>query len=112
LLEGKAYSADTKAIDDVIGVEKQDATDETSSPLIKVVKPNQGMTQTSARSGEDGAKQPVVKFSFAREELKALSPRAYTQQLAAMTSLEDVQAFLDEHQLNNQVRIYPTVRND
>lgn len=112
LLEGKADSADTKVIDDIVGTDKAETADETDSPLIKVVKPNQGMTQTSAQSGEDGAKQPVVKFSFAREELKALSPRAYTLQLAAMTSMEDAQAFLDEHQLNNQVRIYPTVRND
>ena len=28
-----------------------------------------------------------------------------------MTSMEDVQAFLDEHQLSQQVRIYPTVRS-
>ncbi|ELP5729188.1 AAA family ATPase [Vibrio vulnificus] len=54
----------------------------------------------------------VVSFSFAREELKALSPRGYTLQLAAMTSLQDVQAFLDKHQLQNQVRIYPTLRNE
>ncbi len=55
--------------------------------------------------------QPVVKFSFSREELKALSPRAYTVQLAAMTSMTDVQAFLDKHQLNEKVRIYPTLRS-
>ncbi|ENP8357691.1 AAA family ATPase [Vibrio sp. B513a] len=112
LLEGKADSADTKAIDDVVGTEKTETADETSSPLIKVVKPNQDMTQAPAQSEEGEANQPAVKFSFAREELKALSPRAYTLQLAAMTSMEDVQSFLNEHQLNNQVRIYPTVRND
>ena len=112
LLEGKADSADTKAIDDVVGTEKTETADETSSPLIKVVKPNQDMTQAPAQSEEGDVNQPVVKFSFAREELKALSPRAYTLQLAAMTSMEDVQSFLNEHQLNNQVRIYPTVRND
>ncbi len=112
LLEGKADSADTKAIDDVVGTEKTETADETSSPLIKVVKPNQDMAQAPAQSEEGDVNQPVVKFSFAREELKALSPRAYTLQLAAMTSMEDVQSFLNEHQLNNQVRIYPTVRND
>ncbi len=112
LLEGKADSADTKAIDDVVGIEKTETADETSSPLIKVVKPNQDMAQAPAQSEEGDVNQPVVKFSFAREELKALSPRAYTLQLAAMTSMEDVQSFLNEHQLNNQVRIYPTVRND
>ncbi|MGI2914080.1 SPOR domain-containing protein [Vibrio alginolyticus] len=112
LLEGKTDSADTKAIDDVVGIEKTETVDETSSPLIKVVKPNQDMAQAPAQSEEGDVNQPVVKFSFAREELKALSPRAYTLQLAAMTSMEDVQSFLNEHQLNNQVRIYPTVRND
>ncbi|MCV5979080.1 SPOR domain-containing protein, partial [Escherichia coli] len=60
---------------------------------------------------ETTSSKPIVKFSFSREELKALSPRAYTLQLAAMTSMEDVQAFLDEHQLNIKVRIYPTVRS-
>ncbi|MCS0219787.1 SPOR domain-containing protein [Vibrio alginolyticus] len=112
LLEGKTDSADTKAIDDVVSIEKTETADETSSPLIKVVKPNQDMAQAPAQSEEGDVNQPVVKFSFAREELKALSPRAYTLQLAAMTSMEDVQSFLNEHQLNNQVRIYPTVRND
>ncbi|EMD1213461.1 AAA family ATPase [Vibrio alginolyticus] len=112
LLEGKTDSADTKAIDDVVGIEKTETADETNSPLIKVVKPNQDMAQAPAQSEEGDVNQPVVKFSFAREELKALSPRAYTLQLAAMTSMEDVQSFLNEHQLNNQVRIYPTVRND
>ncbi|MGI9898215.1 SPOR domain-containing protein [Vibrio natriegens] len=84
---------------------------ETNSSLIKVVKPNDASSVQNAESSVTAAK-PVVKFSFAREELKALSPRAYTIQLAAMTSMEDVQIFLDEYQLNNKVRIYPTVRNE
>ncbi len=84
---------------------------ETNSSLIKVVKPNDASSAKNAESSVTATK-PVVKFSFAREELKALSPRAYTIQLAAMTSMEDVQAFLDEHQLNDKVRIYPTVRNE
>lgn len=87
------------------------AQGETSSSLIKVVKPNDASSAKNAESSVTATK-PVVKFSFAREELKALSPRAYTIQLAAMTSMEDVQAFLDEHQLNDKVRIYPTVRNE
>lgn len=84
---------------------------ETNSSLIKVVKPNDASSVQNAESSV-AATKPVVKFSFAREELKALSPRAYTIQLAAMTSMEDVQIFLDEYQLNNKVRIYPTVRNE
>ncbi|CAE6889499.1 AAA domain [Vibrio sp. B1REV9] len=78
-----------------------------SSSLIKVIEAND--SDASHRQTESNA--PVVKFSFAREELKALSPRAYTLQLAAMTSMSDVQAFLDEHQLSHQVRIYPTTRD-
>ncbi|NMT17742.1 cell division protein DamX, partial [Vibrio parahaemolyticus] len=97
LLEGKTDSADTKAIDDVVGIEKTETADETSSPLIKVVKPNQDMAQAPAQSEEGDVNQPVVKCSFAREELKALSPRAYTLQLAAMTSMEEVQSFRNEH---------------
>jgi len=112
LLEEGEISANTKSIDDVGEGENFEATDNTASPLINVINSNQGMTQTLAQSEDGEVKQAVVKFSFAREELKALSPRAYTLQLAAMTSMEDVQGFLDEHHLNNQVRIYPTVRND
>lgn len=58
-----------------------------------------------------GAKNRIT-FSYARDELEALSPRAYTLQLAAMTSKQEVQAFINLHQLNGQVRIYPTVRNE
>ncbi|MFA0521255.1 SPOR domain-containing protein, partial [Vibrio sp. 10N.222.55.E8] len=53
-----------------------------------------------------------ITFSFAREALQAISPRAYTLQLSAMTSLEDVQSFIEEYDLENKVRIYPTLRND
>ncbi|MGL6315448.1 AAA family ATPase [Vibrio sp. WXL103] len=52
-----------------------------------------------------------INFSFAREELLAFSPRSYTVQIAALTSLEDVQAFLDEHQVDGEVRVYPTERS-
>ncbi|ELB2039400.1 AAA family ATPase [Vibrio parahaemolyticus] len=89
LLEGKPEQANTDNI----------------KALVEGAEP-QAKTQSETTSSK-----PIVKFSFAREELKALSPRAYTLQLAAMTSMEDVQAFLDEHQLNNKVRIYPTVRS-
>ncbi|NMS31796.1 cell division protein DamX, partial [Vibrio parahaemolyticus] len=52
LLEGKADSADTKAIDDAVATENPETADETSSPLIKVVKPHQDMTQAPAQSEE------------------------------------------------------------
>jgi len=53
-----------------------------------------------------------ITFSYAREALEALSPRAYTLQLAAMTSKQEVQAFINLHQLQGKVRIYPTKRNE
>lgn len=110
LLEGKE---DQPAESDDEQAEEATTPDqgETNSSLIKVVKPNDASSVQNAESSVTATK-PVVKFSFAREELKALSPRAYTIQLAAMTSMEDVQIFLDEYQLNNEVRIYPTVRNE
>lgn len=110
LLEGKE---DQPAESDDEQAEEATTPDqgETNSSLIKVVKPNDASSVQNAESSVTATK-PVVKFSFAREELKALSPRAYTIQLAAMTSMEDVQIFLDEYQLNNKVRIYPTVRNE
>lgn len=58
------------------------------------------------------AQPKSVSFSFARDELKAMSPRSYTLQLAAMNSLQDVQGFIDEHKLQGKVYVYPTLRND
>ncbi|OTW26479.1 cell division protein DamX, partial [Vibrio parahaemolyticus] len=112
LLEGKPEQANTDNIKALVeGAEPQAKTQsETNSSLIKVVKPSDAASEEVAKT-ETTSSKPIVKFSFAREELKALSPRAYTLQLAAMTSMEDVQAFLDEYQLNNKVRIYPTVRS-
>ena len=65
-------------------------------------------------AAQEAAQAPVktITFSFARDELKALSPRAYTLQLGAMTELEDVQSFIEQYDIADDVRIYPTVRND
>ncbi|MDV6254113.1 SPOR domain-containing protein [Vibrio sp. EA2] len=112
LLEGKnTEQADSNSGDVADEESSTSAQGETSSSLINVVKPEDAPADKSTESQATETK-PVVKFSFAREELKALSPRGYTIQLAAMTSMEDVQVFLDEYQLNNKVRIYPTVRNE
>ncbi|QSA19094.1 SPOR domain-containing protein, partial [Vibrio furnissii] len=53
-----------------------------------------------------------ITFSFGRDELKAMSPRSYTLQLAAVNSLAEVQTFIERHQLQGQVNVYPTLRND
>ncbi|WP_440887150.1 AAA family ATPase [Vibrio sp. WZ-1] len=112
LLEGKPETADTTEIKQVVESTstQSEAPSGASSALIEVIRPE--ATEDINAPDSEVASPPIVQFSFAKEELKALSPRAYTLQLAAMTSLEDVQSFLDDYQLNDKVRIYPTVRNN
>ena len=69
------------------------------------------VAQAESVNEQETAPNKTITFSFAREELKALSPRAYTLQLGAMTSLEDVQSFIEQYSIQEQARIYPTVRN-
>lgn len=69
------------------------------------------VVQAKGVNEQETAPNKTITFSFAREELKALSPRAYTLQLGAMTSLEDVQSFIEQYSIQDQARIYPTVRN-
>ncbi len=54
---------------------------------------------------------PPAKVAFASEALKSIPATHYTLQLAALTTLVDVQAFIEQYQLTG-VRIYPTVRNE
>lgn len=68
-------------------------------------------TAATSVNEEQAAPKKVITFSFARDELKALSPRSYTLQLAAMNSMEDVQVFIEENNIQQQVRVYPTARN-
>ncbi|CAH1563913.1 SPOR domain-containing protein [Vibrio owensii] len=107
LLEGKPEEANTNEIKQVVEESVPQAQSSSNSSLINVVQTSEQPKTTQANSTK-----PIVKFSFAREELKALSPRAYTLQLGAMTAMEDVQTFLDEYDLNGKVRIYPTVRSE
>ncbi|ENM5852996.1 AAA family ATPase [Vibrio mimicus] len=97
LLQGKAETADTSAINNL--VESTQAATELKTQTLE---------QTPAQTSQPKS----VRFSFARDELKAMSPRSYTLQLAAMNSMSDVQAFIDEHKLENKVYVYPTLRND
>lgn len=99
LLENKAETVDTS---DIKAVVEQSMVTEPA-------------TETEAPSEPAIQEQPqptVIKFSFTKDELKSFSPRSYTLQLAAVQSLEEVQKFIDQYQLSNQVFIYPTVRND
>ncbi|MGF1752635.1 SPOR domain-containing protein [Vibrio makurazakiensis] len=114
LLEDKPKAVDTSAIDAAV------AENTTSVPATSATetKPNESET-----SEQTAVTPPVVEpavevqpnttitFSFARDELKALSPRGYTLQLGALNSLEDVQSFIEKYQIENEARIYPTIRN-
>ena len=109
LLDDKSESVDTSAIEAVV----EEKTDAVVLPQPDVVE-RESLPATNEGSELTQSAPPTKKitFSFAREELQAISPRAYTLQLSAMTSLEDVQSFIEEYELENKVRIYPTLRND
>jgi len=108
LLKGKPGKADTSVIDKVVesSRETQQIAALTATPVQSV-----DMEQPQA---EPEAQQAATKitFSFAREELKAMSSRSYTLQLAAVKSLADAQKFIDQYQLRGKVYVYPTLRND
>ncbi|MDN3608404.1 SPOR domain-containing protein [Vibrio ostreicida] len=99
LMDGKAPTVNTEPIEAVVAQSQQ--TEQTKPMIsIKVV---------------EEASQPEkaeIRFSFTKDELRSFSSRSYTLQLAAMKSLEEVQLFLDTHQLKDNVFIYPTVRNE
>ena len=109
LLDDKPKNADTSAIDA--------AVEENTGAAVSA-QPDAAKNESQASVDEDTdlteSTPPTKKitFSFAREELQAISPRAYTLQLSAMTSLEDVQSFIEEYDVEDKVRIYPTLRND
>ncbi|KGY13408.1 cell division protein DamX [Vibrio tubiashii] len=104
LLEGKPEEVDTSNIDAVVEQSKVDPEEESQAP-------SQSEAVESSIAQEEAQSPTVIKFSFTKDELKSFSPRSYTLQLAAVNSLEEVQNFIDLHQLANQVFIYPTQRN-
>ncbi|MEZ8102450.1 SPOR domain-containing protein [Vibrio bivalvicida] len=101
LMEGKAEQVDTSKIKQVVEQSKVD----------QVVKPQEQAAPQPEVPEEAAPSSTVIKFSFTKDELKSFSPRSYTLQLAAVNSLEEVQKFIERHQLANQVFIYPTQRN-
>lgn len=106
LLDDKAQSADTSAIDAAVEENTQvEANSQADAEAIAPADEESDLTESTPPTKK-------ITFSFSREELQAISPRAYTLQLSAMTSLEDVQSFIEEYDLENKVRIYPTLRND
>lgn len=98
LMEGKPEQVDTSDIDEVV----EQSMVEEAAPTDEI---------ESAQESASSESPTVIKFSFTKDELKSFSPRSYTLQLAAVRSLEEVQKFIDQHQLANQVFIYPTQRN-
>lgn len=56
--------------------------------------------------------QATINFSFAKDQLNRFSPRSYTLQLAAVKNLVDAQAFLNRHDLGDNVYVYPAIRNE
>ena len=106
LLDDKAQSADTSAIDAAVEENTQvEANSQADAEAVAPADEESDLTESTPPTKK-------ITFSFSREELQAISPRAYTLQLSAMTSLEDVQSFIEEYDLENKVRIYPTLRND
>ncbi|MEQ6347960.1 SPOR domain-containing protein [Vibrio cyclitrophicus] len=109
LLDDKPESADTSVIDAVV----EENTGDPVSPLPESEKvESQPSIDEELDLTNSNPPTKKITFSFAREELQAISPRAYTLQLSAMTSLEDVQSFIEEYEVEDKVRIYPTLRND
>ncbi len=106
LLDDKDQSADTSVIDAAVEENTQvEANSQADAEAVAPANEESDLTESTPPTKK-------ITFSFAREELQAISPRAYTLQLSAMTSLEDVQSFIEEYDLENKVRIYPTLRSD
>ncbi len=102
----------SEVVDALLDQPKTDASvDVTASSdvqLEKVSAPKDNETQVDSVE----QLQTAITFSFARESLKALPARSYTLQIAAMTSLEDVQKLLNSYDFDKTIRVYPTLRDD
>jgi DamX protein len=108
-------NADTSIIDNaLVDAKNQPAPLVISDDLLEP-KPSVNVDETIVESGtqvEEEEPQLLITFSYARDELKAVPNRHYTVQLGAMRSLQDVQEFINLHDLDGQVRIYPTIRSE
>ncbi|PJC85250.1 cell division protein DamX [Vibrio sp. HA2012] len=105
LLEGST-DVDTRVIDDVVSDVRQQADMPTD------IMEGQGEPVEAAEQSAEVLPPPVITFSFAKDELRAIPASHYTLQLAALLSLEEVESFITEHQIQDKVQVYPTVRND
>lgn len=105
LIEGD-QEVDASVIDNAVADAEQQAAEQTD------IVEEQSEPVEAANQSLDVIPPPVITFSFAKDELAAVPETHYTLQLAALLSLEEVEQFIQEHQLSGQVRVYPTVRND
>ena len=117
LLEGKPENVDTSKIDNLVEESavpqtSVSQTTETSTPAQTVDIEQPKLAEPQVASAAENPPEVKITFSFAREELKAMSPRSYTLQLAAVNSLPDAQRFINQYQLQGKVNVYPTLRND
>lgn len=110
LLEGKPETADTAAIDALVAAAPQVETSVVAATPSAESAPSPTVEQPSG--AVQSAPEVTITFSFGRDALKAMSPRSYTLQLAAVNSLAEVQAFIERYQLQNRVNVYPTRRNE
>ena len=94
LLDGD--TSDTQAIDDAV----LQAQLEKAPPVA----------ETDFQRDKDAP--PLITFSFAKQELMAISDRSYTLQIAALNSLSETQSFITKYGIENDVRIYPTRRDN
>lgn len=116
LLEGKPEKADTSKIDTLVDESAVPQASVSQAPVSQTtVTPAQTVDIEPAKlATAESETPPAVKvtFSFAREELKAMSSRSYTLQLGAFNSIPDTQRFINQYQLQGKVNVYPTLRND
>ncbi|GAD80582.1 SPOR domain-containing protein [Vibrio ezurae] len=89
-----------------------DSLIDTETQVVKpTIKSSVSAPQAAVSVEQSEHTQSRVHFSFSRDELLAISSKRYTVQLGALRSMGEVQAFIDEHQLQSKVRIYPTPRS-
>ncbi|MCJ2378792.1 AAA family ATPase [Vibrio sp. ZSDZ34] len=95
-----------------------DQPEKTDAPVVAAASPEVQLEKVSAPKNNETQVESVeqlqtaITFSFARESLKALPARSYTLQIAAMTSIEDVQKLLNSYDFDKTIRVYPTLRDD
>lgn len=104
LLEDKTDIAAEKATEIQQAVDSAKASDAQQANIL----PQETVVDVEVTE----ALQTPITFSFARDQLNALPSNSYTLQIAAMTEMEDVQLFLNQHTFDKPIRVYPTLRGE